>query len=117
MRQDQQTKLEQIAERLADVFLVEADPDNWTGAGKMPADLSRDERGDRHWDRKGAAGTAGVLMHTLNLISHYRDRRGAGLTPEEAEADLEKTIQDAERRAQAAVDAAMKRARKAASAG
>src|SRR5574341_918805 len=64
MRPDQLQMLDDLAERLADTFLIEADPDNWTAGGKLPTEMSREERGDRHWDRKGAIGTGAVLRGT-----------------------------------------------------
>lgn len=120
MRADQFQKLEGIVERLSDVFIVEADPANWTGSGVMPADMTPDIRGNRHWDRKGAVGTATVLAHSLNLIKHYRERAAlspGGVLPEDETAMLDKNIRSAEQRAEkaaaAAVDRAMKRGAKA----
>lgn len=101
MRPDQLAQLNDLAERLADVFILEADPNNWSGAGKLPADMDPQTRGNRHWDRKGAMGTGGVLNTTLNLIKHYsEDGPGAG---QEDAADLDAAINDAERRAKAAL--------------
>lgn len=108
MRPDQLAQLEDLAEKLADVFIIEADPANWTGAGTLPCDMDPQTRGDRHWDRKGAIGTGGVLNTTLNLIKHYGpggDGEGRG----DAD-DLDKIVHDAERKAKAALAGLMNRA-------
>ena len=111
MRPDQLKQLQDLSERLADVFLVEADPDNWSGGGKLPCDMDKQERGDRHWDRKGALGTGAVLTHTLNLINHY-DAPGRGTREDPgAEGELDKAITDAEKRASAALARVMNKAK------
>jgi hypothetical protein len=110
MRDDQRKQLEELAERLADVFLVEADPDNWSGAGKLPCDMDPQTRGNRHWDRKGAMGTGGVLRYALDLVKFHQVPNGQGEA--EQDADLDKKIKDAEKRAAAAVNRALDKARK-----
>jgi len=111
MRPDQIQRLKDLSESLADVFIVEADPTNWSGDGRLPRDMSQEERGNRHWDRKGALGTGAVLSHTLNVIKHYEDRKPAAGAEEGTEGDLDKAIGDAERRAQAALDRVMNKAK------
>jgi len=111
MRPDQIQRLKDLSESLADVFIVEADPTNWSGDGRLPRDMSQEERGNRHWDRKGALGTGAVLSHTLNVIKHYEDRKPAAGAEEETEGDLDKAIGDAERRAQAALARVMDKAK------
>lgn len=114
MREDQQKRLDDLAERLAEVFIVEADPDNWSGAGMLPNQMDRDTRGNRHWDRKGAMGTGGVLRYTLDLLTHWKEK-GAQSDSDQQEmqrdADLDKRIEDAERRAERAMKRAMNRAK------
>lgn len=110
MRPDQIAQLEDLAERLADVFITEADPVNWSGAGILPCDMDQQTRGDRHWDRKGAIGTGGVLNTTLNLVKHYREGGpGAGADSE----DLDKIVADAEKRAKQALARVMSKDGKA----
>lgn len=110
MRPDQLKQLQDLSERLADVFLVEADPDNWSGGG-LPRDMTKEERGDRHWDRKGALGTGAVLSHTLNILNHY-DTPGRGTREDPgAEGELDKAITDAEKRASIALARVMSKAK------
>lgn len=111
MRADQIKRLEELAERLADVFLVEADPDNWSGAGELPRDMDQQTRGDRHWDRKGAMGTGGVLRYAIDLVKSHQNPTG-NADPVEQDADLDRKIKDAEKRAAAAVNRALDKARK-----
>jgi uncharacterized damage-inducible protein DinB len=113
MRPDQIAKIDDLVERLADVFIVEADPENWTAGGKLPCDMSKQERGDRHWDRKGAVGTATVLNHAINLSRHYRERAAmspGGALPADEEAELDETIRKAAQRAESAEQRAEKHA-------
>jgi hypothetical protein len=112
MRQDQYEKLQALAEKLADRFLVEADPENWTAAGegdKLPRDMTSQERGDAYWNKKNAMATGGVLRYTLDL---------AGASPVGGEADaardadMDRRIADAEKRAAAAVSRVLDKAKK-----
>jgi hypothetical protein len=114
MRPDQLQQLQDLSERLADVFLSEADPDNWSGAGKLPADMTKDERGDRHWDRKGAMGTGGVLRYTMDLIASRENSDTADDELQRArDADLEAKIDDAKKRAHAAMKRVLDKTAKA----
>lgn len=114
MRPDQFQQLQDLSERLADVFLSEADPDNWSGAGKLPADMTKNERGDRHWDRKGAMGTGGVLRYTIDLIN---SAKAATINDDDEQAardaDLEAKIDDAKKRAHAAMKRVLDKTAKA----
>lgn len=113
MREDQKQKLEALAERLADVFIVEADPDNWSGAGAIPKDMTQQQRGDRHWDRKGAMGTGGVLRYTLDLISSGQKNQIADpQVQEDRDSDLDAQIKEAEQRAAKAVSRVLDKAKK-----
>lgn len=107
MRPDQLKRLDDLAERLADVFLVEADPANWSGAGTLPADLDQQTRGNRHWDRKGAIGTGGVLNTTINLIKHYS---AGGPGHDTDDGDIDAVVADAEKRAKQALARVMNKA-------
>ena len=42
--------------------------DNWPGAGKKPSELTKDERGDRYWDKKNAAASLTLLIKVHSLI-------------------------------------------------
>jgi hypothetical protein len=110
MRMDQLQMLDDLAEKLADVFIVEADPANWSGAGKLPADLTREERGDRSWDRKGAMGTGGVLKYVLDIkrAGLERDSKDPD-TNHERESDLDRQIGNAEKAAREAMERVMGR--------
>jgi len=74
MRKDQQDRVDNLAERLADVFMTEADPDNWTGADQPAAKMTPEIRGARNWDVKNANQVGALLMRTIEL----RDRISGG---------------------------------------
>lgn len=54
--------LASLQEKLERVYLHEADPDNWPGAGKAPHERTKAERGDRVWCKTDA-------LKTLTLIA------------------------------------------------
>jgi hypothetical protein len=69
MRQDQYLKLRMLSEKIADVAIFDADPDNWVGAGKAAKSLSKTQRGNAFWCRRVALGTISVLMRVEALVS------------------------------------------------
>lgn len=111
MRPDQLQRLQDLSEKLADRFLLEADPDEWPGNGKGPADLTQQERGDAYWCKKNAMATGGVLRYTLDLAAKH-----GGPEPTEGDAsresDLDRSIKEAERRAAEAVARVVSKAKK-----
>lgn len=111
MRPDQIARLKDLSESLADRFLLEADPSEWPGDGKAPADLSQQERGDAYWAKKNAMATGGVLRYTMDLVAKMTDpEEGAGDPAKEA--DIDGQIRDAEKRSAELVKAAMARAKR-----
>jgi len=111
MRADQLQRLQELSEKLADRFLLEADPTEWPGDGRPPADLTQQERGDAYWCKKNAMATGGVLRYTLDLVAKH----GAPNDPEgepDKEADLDRSIREAERRAAEAVARVMSKSAK-----
>lgn len=112
MRDDQKQRLAELQEMLLDVFLDEADPRTWSGHGKTGAEMDREARGARHWDKKSAAGTMMILTGVEKLQANTKD--ALGRDPYEAD-DLDKQIDKAEataRRRTAAVIEAAKRTEK-----
>lgn len=98
MREDQKKRIEDLQEKLIEVLLLEADPDMWPGHGITPADLTREERGDRYWCKKNAAGTLTVLTKTLSLTQY--EYRQAANTSAEDEADMDQEIARHEKEAE-----------------
>jgi hypothetical protein len=100
MRQDQIDRLNTLAEDVGEVFLQEADPNTWTGAGAPLADLDPKKRGDRYWDKKNAIQTGTLLARILDLAE--RDKRSADTKmPED---DAEKEVSRYEKRAKDLLD-------------
>lgn len=112
MRADQIERLKDLTERLADTFLLEADPTEWPGGNKSPEEMDAKDRGDRYWAKKNAMATGGVLRYTLDIVKTHDT--GAGTLPDgvDPDADLDKKIREAERRAAQAVNQAIDKARK-----
>lgn len=99
MRADQYEKLQDLAEKLTDAFIAEADPDKWPGAGLGPAAMDQQTRGDRYWCKKNAAATLSVIVRTTSLIGIIQQRSNAGApggVPVPSEAETEETGLDAE---------------------
>jgi hypothetical protein len=103
MRPDQLTRLQELSEKLADTFILEADPAEWPGSGKPPADMTSQERGDAYWSKKNAMATGGVLRYTLDLVAKAAPQAAAADEQQEQDEDLDKQIREAEKRAKAAV--------------
>ena len=56
MREDQYQRMKELSEKLADAFILEADPDDWPGAGLKPNQMTQvQERcsGNRHTIEQG----------------------------------------------------------------
>jgi hypothetical protein len=68
--------LELLADKLVGELIVASDPDNWTGAGQMPAAMDQQTRGNRNWDMKNANILGALLMRTVTvrkLMQHTDD--------------------------------------------
>lgn len=109
MRPDQIERLKDLAEKLADRFLLEADPDEWPGGSASPSDMSQQERGDSYWCKKNAMATGGVLRYTLDITKSHEVPSGDSIDPD---ADLDKKIREAERRSALAVSRVIDKAKK-----
>ena len=101
MRDDQQMRLKDLREELTETMLLDADPKLWTGAGKAPAEMTQEERGDAYWCRKLAVSTVSLLTKVTNLLDTH-GKPSAG-TPKD-EGDLDREIRQAEREAQAVLE-------------
>jgi hypothetical protein len=113
MREDQVLRLRDLSEKLADVVLEEADPDEWPGAGLPLAGLSQQERGDRYWCKKNAAASFALLTRTEDLIERAAGR-GETEDQGEREADLERELNDYEKKAAKLLDKVQAEAKKTA---
>lgn len=112
MRPDQLASLDELAESLADVFITEVDPKNWSGDGKLPRARTPKERGNRSWDIKGAMSVGGALTYVLNIKRAGIERQIDD--PEEQaarDADLDRQLKDAEARASKAVKRVLAKAK------
>ena len=95
MRPDQAARLEDLSERLAEQTLLDADPANWTAAGKIGQDMTVEERGSAVWDRKLAVQTVSLLMRVETL----RQAKPASLISALVEDNPESEIRRAEKEA------------------
>lgn len=112
MRPDQLQRLADLSEKLADRFLLEADPAEWPGGGKPPAECTSQERGDAYWCKKNAMATGGVLRYTMDLLAKQGPEDPAKPPDPAKDTDLDRQIRDAERRSAELVTAAVERAKR-----
>lgn len=105
IRQDQIERLGDLAERLADQVLMDADPANWSGAGMLPQDMDKETRGNAAWDRKMATSSMSILVKAVQL-SQSLAGTGGPLPPGH---DYDEEIKKAEREAARLVDQHLKR--------
>jgi hypothetical protein len=92
-------KLAALTDKLVDVVVIEADPENWTGGNLLPEALSRDERGDRYWCKKNAAATLAVLTRVESLTQRAGQAGAAG-GADDADPDVSREIARAEKMAE-----------------
>lgn len=111
MRPDQLQRLQELSEKLADSFLLEADPGEWPGDAKAPADLTKQERGDRYWCKKNAMATGGVLRFTMDILAKQAPPDPAKPGDPVEESDLDRQIKEAERKATKAMESVVQRAK------
>ncbi|MDR1276485.1 MAG: hypothetical protein LBL72_08935 [Candidatus Accumulibacter sp.] len=97
MRGDQYENLRKLGEKLAEVVLRDADPENWVASEKMPCDLTKDERADAYWCRKFAMASLAALarVSSLSAALSARESRKKSLDPGVIDADDAEAI-DAE---------------------
>ncbi|EBA9761392.1 hypothetical protein CFJ40_03880 [Salmonella enterica] len=109
MYDDYRTRLTNLSDKLTNVVIEEADPDNWSGSKKPVKELTKDERGDRYWDKKNAAASLTLLIKVHSLIGIQT--RGA--TGENADDDddfgLAQQVAKAEKEAAAIIERVMKK--------
>lgn len=112
MRPDQVERMRDLAERLADAFLAEADPTEWAGDGTPIAEMTSTQRGDRYWCKRNAGATAMVLRSTLDFVDRADQRAPTGESPDAEDDENDRRIAEAEKRAADAVAQALKRAKR-----
>lgn len=104
MNQDQFERLQKLEEKLMEVFLDEADPDQWSGASQKIAVMDKQMRGDRYWCKRNAAAT-GVLVckvRDLNAPPGAKGQMAVPGTDTQAEADeMEAELSSYEKQAEA----------------
>lgn len=108
MREDQTIRLKELVEEVAEVFIAEADPKTWCGAGMEPADMDAETRGGRYWDKKNAIQTGTLLARVLDLAE--RDQRASKGNEVPAD-DAEKEISRFEKKAQDLLNGIQQRAK------
>ena len=117
MRQDQFEKLQDLSERLTDVAIGEADPDQWPGAGWKPSELTKEQRGDRYWSKKNAVATLSLIgrIHQLTDAVRLASKAGTGEAGAvtETEDELDKEVASAEKEATKLLDEMQRRSRNA----
>lgn len=100
MRQDQWDKLQGLEEKLADVFLFEAEPAKWPGHGLEPSAMDKDTRGDRYWCKKNAVATLSLIHRVIQLVGTVQGSvTDAPLSDKDDEGQLDKDIASAEKEA------------------
>lgn len=116
MRQDQFEKLQALSEKLTDVVLVEADPDNWPGSGWKPIELTKEQRGDRYWSKKNAVATLSLIGRISQLTDTIRMASNAGtggVAVVDSEDELDAEVAAAEKEASKLLDELQRKSKKA----
>lgn len=117
MRADQYERLQALSEQLTDVFLEEADPEKWPGAGVALQSIDKATRGDRYWSKKNAAATVMLIGRVENLVGTIQQDSNQGhgaASVSDTESELDQEIAAAEKEAAKLLDKVGEGARKAA---
>jgi hypothetical protein len=117
MRQDQYERLQALSEQLTDVFIDEADPEKWPGAGIPLATMDKATRGDRYWSKKNAAATVMLIGRVESLVGSIQSDSNAGTgaaAVTDSENELDQEIAEAEKEAARLLNKVGEGARKAA---
>lgn len=96
MNEDQCRRLEAVEDKLVEVALRDADPGNWSAAGVLLCDMTKEQRGNAQWCRKTAVQTLALLNQVQKTISNYRQPQ-KGVPP--GDPDPDKLIREAEAKA------------------
>jgi hypothetical protein len=99
MRDDQLKRLEDMAERVMDEYLQDADPVNWPGSGIPACDMEPSVRGDRNWTVKNANQVGALLMRSLDIKERLKggDWEKGKPADDQAEADIGRYEKEAKR--------------------
>jgi hypothetical protein len=96
-------RINTLTGKLAETFIEQANPENWSGVGIKPVDMDKDARGARNWDLKNANQIGALLMRSLELVNkHAATGAGVGIEPQQtpaAEPDPEADIKRFEKQA------------------
>lgn len=112
MTPDQRTKVERLRDRLLDVVLDEADPDNWSGnapgeAHVVSSKVEKDDRGDRDWCLKIALKCAALYQRVSEIAEPVPGH-------EKPESSIDDEVRRAEREAAKLLKRASERQKNAA---
>ncbi|EHA8559121.1 hypothetical protein JKC89_003746 [Salmonella enterica] len=106
------SRLTALSGKLLDVAIEESDPDNWQSAGKPIKSLSTEERGNRYWDKKNAAGSLTLLIKVQSLIGmHSKAKPLTKLGAEQPDDDFDNRIKRAEKEAEKILDRVLSKPR------
>lgn len=108
MYEDYRTRLTALSDKLTNVVIEEADPDNWSGSKKPVKELTKDERGDRYWDKKNAAASLTLLIKVHSLIG-MQSRGATGENVDDDDFGLAQQVAKAEKEAAAIIERVMKK--------
>jgi len=112
MRDDQLSRLSTLHDKLIEVALRDADPENWTAGSKKLCDMTREERGDAKWCRSTAVTSVALTMQVQRMMQSP-SLGGAIVTPETPATPAARTDDQDE---EASIEAEIHRYEKAAAA-
>lgn len=108
---DYLTRLTSLSDKLLNVAIEECNPDNWQSANKRIKDLTVEERGNRYWDKKNAAGSLTILIKVQSLIGMQgRQKPGEQSKGAGKDDDVEGQIKKAEKEVEKILDRVLNKA-------
>lgn len=87
MHEQDYADLKAVAEKLATVAIVDANPENWAAHGVKPGEMTERQRGDAYWSRKIASQTLSVLTKVMSVTGMIERATREGAPPDDPAAD------------------------------
>lgn len=97
MNDIQLAELRELQSLLFEAVKVDCDPRNWSGHGKTPKEMTREERGGRSFDLKNADKSIGIFARATNIINtHSKPTEGNIKEDEDLQRDIDKVKDQAQ---------------------
>lgn len=89
MNRTQRARIAALKDKMVDVVIRDADPDNWVAPGIKLSEMSKEERGDAAWCRKTAMSSVSLLIN-LERLEQVTTAPLSGVDEEDVDAGIKR---------------------------